>query len=69
LKGENQKLKIEIYQILGKQKTEAILEARKQRERDHFLAALMIPKNRIVNVPAKSFLKSLRRSIPKRDEE
>jgi hypothetical protein len=69
LKEENQKLREEIYQIIGQKKVEDILNKQKQRAREDFMTGLMDPKNRVVNGSAMSFFRSLRRSVPKRDDE
>lgn len=69
LREENLKLRESIYEIIGQKKTLKILEARKQRARDQFLAGLMVPENRIIKTADKPFFKRLRKGIPKLDEE
>jgi cell division protein FtsB len=63
LKAENKKLRTQIYSMIGQEKAESILTARKTRSDERFLSGLQDPKNRIVDDSTIAFLKSLQKQI------
>ena len=65
LRSETEKLRQELFDKLGEEEVTAILEERKRKEQEDFIAALRQPKNRVVDASALKFLKGLSKKLPK----
>jgi len=57
-----------LYSALGKDEVMAILDERKRKEQQAFIAALKQPKNRVMDASALKFLKGLSRKLPKQQK-
>jgi hypothetical protein len=64
LKNENKKLREQIYARIGKAKVESIMNEKRARSRECFLAAIKNPSNRVVDDSTIIFLKSLQKKLP-----
>jgi hypothetical protein len=64
LKQENTKLREHINTIIGHKKAEAVIEEGRERNREDFLAALMNPRNRVLNNSSLAFMRNLRKNLP-----
>ena len=64
LRDENTKLREQICAMIGHDKVESILQARREKARNQFMGGLMQPSSRIVDNNTLIFLKGLRKGIP-----
>jgi hypothetical protein len=64
LRNENKQLREQIYAMIGKAKVESIMNEKRARSREFFLAAIKNPNNRVVDDSTIAFLKSLQKNLP-----
>jgi hypothetical protein len=64
LRNENKQLREQIYAMIGKAKVESIMNGKRARSRECFLAAIKNPSNRVADDSTIAFLKSLQKNLP-----
>jgi bZIP transcription factor len=69
LKTENAKLREQLYAMIGPEKAQAMLEARRENGRAQFIQGLMQPCNRVMDEKTLSFLKNLRKNVTSDDDD
>jgi hypothetical protein len=69
LKAENQRLREELYKVLGEKKTEKAVESRRHRAQNCFIAALKEPNNRVLDEVTRTHLQSLAKAVAKKSLE
>jgi hypothetical protein len=66
VKAENKKMIQMLQERIGKDKADAIISERRSRALNFFLGSLRQPSNRVLDDQAASFLKSLKKKLPKK---
>lgn len=66
LREETEKLRQELNDALGEVVVKGILEEKKRKDGENFIAALRNPKNRIMDSQSLKFLKRLSKNLPKK---
>lgn len=64
LKAENVRLREQIYAIIGEDKVDTILDARREKSRAQFVAGIQHLSSRALDESTLSFLKGLRKNLP-----
>lgn len=69
LREESEKLRQELYKVIGEDEVNGILEARRRKEQEDFIAMIQKPENRVVDASTLKFLKGLSKKLPTMEEE